>query len=493
MRDAAPAIVDRRLLALTTMASLALLGTMRAASAAPAPVRRLSLECGKQHHAGARTLATFPFEHVGGYPPPRVALICRDANGRANGPALWIRRRVSVASRTLLRMNVLFPSQVEWTGQMRDNRRVGIWRQLSSVGRILQTLDFGDGRGARSFRSLDEDGVVRVEGALRDDQRDGTWRYLDAEGNVRVEAEFRADKLAGTVRELRPDGGPSRVRRYLDGNLHGLETTWWPSGGKHQERDWRAGARDGVSCSWNVHGELLGCNELEGGSGMWREWYDHGAISAEGAMVRGRRDGTWRLYHPNGALRAEGPYREGRQIAGEWQYYDPNGEKRTGRAQAVLSNTVLLGRLRAAGGTVRAGGLTGVGRGGGGAGGGAGAGGGIGGLGLGGRSLRGQAGRRAARITFHPTELRPSAADLAQLEKAILACPAPTRGGQPVLGVSTFVALEVGTNGHFSRVVHQTPSTHPAWKRCVEQAVRQTPTPGKPGQQGRLALIVTRP
>lgn len=491
MRDAALPIVDRRLLVLTIMGSLVWLATMRPASAAPPPVRRLSLECDKQHRPGALTLTTFPFEHAGGDPPPRVALICRDAEGRASGPALWIRRRVSVASRTLLRMNVLFPSQVEWTGQMRDNRRVGTWRQLSTAGRILQTLDFGDGRGARNFRSLDENGVVRVEGGLRDGLRDGPWRYLDAEGNVRAEAEFRAGKLAGAVRELRPDGVPSRVRRYQDGNLDGLETTWWPSGGKHQEREWRAGARDGVSCSWNVHGELLGCNELEEGSGTWRDWYDHGAISAEGAMVRGRRDGTWRLYHPNGALRAEGPYREGRQIAGEWQYYDPNGEKRAGRAQAVLSNNVLLGRLRAAGGSGRAGGLAGVG--GGVTGRVAGGGGGIGGLGLGGQILRGRSGRRAARITFHPTELRPNPADLAQLEKAILACPAPTRGGQPLLGVSTFVALEVGTNGQFSRVAHQTPNTHPAWKRCVEQAVRQTPTPGKPGQQGRLALIVTRP
>lgn len=492
MRDAAPPIVDHRFFALAIAAWLLLFAATGPAGATPAPVRRLGLECGKRQQAGALALPTFPFEHRGGHAPPRVALICRDADGRANGPALWIRRRVPVATRTLLRLKVLFPNQVEWVGQMHDDRRVGTWRQLSTSGRILHTLDFGDGRGARDFRSLDENGVVRVEGALRDGQREGPWRYRDAEGNIRVEAEFVAGKLAGTIRELRPDGVPIRVQSYLDGSRDGLETTWWPSGGKHNERTWRAGARDGVNCSWNVHGELLGCNELEDGSGTWRDWHDHGAIAAEGAMVRGRRDGTWRLYHPNGALRGEGPYREGRQIAREWQYYEPNGEKRAGRVQAAVNSSALLGRLRSAGGTTRAGGLVGVGRGVGGVAGGGG-GGGIGGLGLSGRMLRGRSGRRAARITFHPTNLRPSAADLTRLEKAILACPAPTRGGQPVLGVSTFVALEVGSNGQFSRVAHQTPNTHPAWKSCVAQAVRQTPTPGQPGQQGRLVILVTRP
>lgn len=468
----------RRLLPALLFPLAAGLGALPAAAAGTAATgateQRFTLRCPAGTRPEVRGIKTYPFERSGGLAPPQRELVCVGADRHRDGPALLLRPGMRSSVTTLLRLTVLRPSQIAWVGAYRDDLPAGVWRQVGRNGERLGELDFGDGKGRIAWRVRDEAGVDRVRGAIEAGARVGRWQIFDDKGVLRAEASFRGDALHGELRTLWPEGTPHTTIAYEAGVQSGLETRWWRNGRKRVEAQWRAGMRDGQSCQWNEHGELLGCNTLRDGSGPWREWFDHGGLSAEGAMLRGRRDGPWQMYYESGVLRAQGVYREGRQSREVWRTFDRDGTPARPRAVEVR------GSLGAAG----VGGGVGVLRG-------SGSGGGTGGI-IG--RLRAVGGTSRAkgptlRMQVFPAAALPPGQVRQDLETAIGRCAHPLRNGRPARAVVGVLDIELTPSGTVQTIKDRLAPVYPAWQGCVHAAVRGTPFAGGPQPQ-RLTITV---
>lgn len=89
--------------------------------------------------------------------------------------------------------------------------------------------------GQKQLYKLEEfydDGVKRVEGYYRNDQRDGRWNSWHDNGKI------------------------WSVARYKEGQLHGKQTVYYPNGKKFYEGRFENGIRKGVWKFWNEDGAL---------------------------------------------------------------------------------------------------------------------------------------------------------------------------------------------------------------------------------------------
>jgi uncharacterized protein YdhG (YjbR/CyaY superfamily) len=59
-------------------------------------------------------------------------------------------------------------------------------------------------------------------------------------------------------------------------------------------------------------------------SGKRLEFFDDGALKAEGSMRDGQLHGSWRWYRRDGSLMRTGRFRDGQQV-GRWETYDADG------------------------------------------------------------------------------------------------------------------------------------------------------------------------
>jgi antitoxin component YwqK of YwqJK toxin-antitoxin module len=82
------------------------------------------------------------------------------------------------------------------------------------------------------FEEFYEDGLKRVEGYYRNDERDGRWNSWHDNGKL------------------------WSVANYKDGKLHGSQIVYYPNGNKYYEGRFENGLRKGVWKFWNEDGVL---------------------------------------------------------------------------------------------------------------------------------------------------------------------------------------------------------------------------------------------
>ncbi len=59
--------------------------------------------------------------------------------------------------------------------------------------------------------------------------------------------------------------------------------------------------------------------------GIWKEYYQGGAIRAEGLYENGKQSGEWKFYHPGGALEQAGRFNKNGNPEGAWRWYYETG------------------------------------------------------------------------------------------------------------------------------------------------------------------------
>jgi antitoxin component YwqK of YwqJK toxin-antitoxin module len=58
--------------------------------------------------------------------------------------------------------------------------------------------------------------------------------------------------------------------------------------------------------------------------GLFRAYYEDGALASEGHYEHGKEHGLWRDFHPNGQVAAEGHYEHGAK-SGAWKFWNSDG------------------------------------------------------------------------------------------------------------------------------------------------------------------------
>ena len=330
-RDARHA-ADRRRAPPSSLALFAMLGlhgllglcSARSSWAAPASAG-WTLQCPKGSHIVAYREEADPFEKTNSMTQRRRGLACANAAEQLNGAVFLLRPETSEAVLRMVRAGPWQANAIAWIGQLRDGRPVGTWQQISNDGAKLGVVTLSaDGTGA--YVERDAERVVRFAGSLVRGRRSGIWRWSDGQGVQRAEASYAEGKLQGESVVRFATGRPEISAHWRDSQRDGLFTSWWPSGVKRWEGPYVREVRDGRWCNWNEHGQLLGCNELQLGDGDWHEWTANGELSSAGALRADRRDGVWRQYFDNGALRNETTYTRGQVVPGSSHNFDAEGK-----------------------------------------------------------------------------------------------------------------------------------------------------------------------
>jgi antitoxin component YwqK of YwqJK toxin-antitoxin module len=107
------------------------------------------------------------------------------------------------------------------------------------------------------------DGVLSVEGAFADGEKQGVFHFYTTRGTEIAEIPYERNQKHGTVRlwygELAyPDaaGRPKLQGAYANDRLDGTKESWWPSGAKRTREEFEAGAL-GRAQAWAENGAAL--------------------------------------------------------------------------------------------------------------------------------------------------------------------------------------------------------------------------------------------
>jgi len=88
----------------------------------------------------------------------------------------------------------------------------------------------------------------------------------------------------------------------LNGRIHGVLRRWHKNGVLALEQPHKHGLAHGICLQWNEDGKLLGCFQIEHGTGTHRHWYDNGQLQSEVSTVEGALTGRHRSWLLDGTL-----------------------------------------------------------------------------------------------------------------------------------------------------------------------------------------------
>ena len=80
--------------------------------------------------------------------------------------------------------------QVKMEGAMKDGQREGVWTAYFPDGRPQSIADFKAGKMNGTSKVYWENGNLRWEGFYKEDRRFGKWKYYDEQGNLLNEADY---------------------------------------------------------------------------------------------------------------------------------------------------------------------------------------------------------------------------------------------------------------------------------------------------------------
>ena len=98
------------------------------------------------------------------------------------------------------------------------------------------------------------------------------------------------------------NGQLSEEQPRLNGRNHGVLRRWHKNGVLALEQPHKHGLAHGICRQWNEDGKLLGCFQIEHGTGTHRHWYDNGQLQSEVSTVDGALTGRHRSWLLDGTL-----------------------------------------------------------------------------------------------------------------------------------------------------------------------------------------------
>ncbi len=169
-----------------------------------------------------------------------------------------------------------------------------------------------------------DNGYIRMEGAYRDDMKNGYFKQYDRNGNLVVVEKYIDDTLQENVAEL----------VELD-----VRTDYYPSGKIKTVASFKDGVPEGIRREYSEDGRILMAFTFREGKmtgqgimteegikqGPWKEYYYDGQLKAEGKYDKGKKVGGWKYYYPDGTLEQEGYYNTEGLTEGLWKWYYPSG------------------------------------------------------------------------------------------------------------------------------------------------------------------------
>jgi antitoxin component YwqK of YwqJK toxin-antitoxin module len=201
-----------------------------------------------------------------------------------------------------------------YSGPFRDKIPVGIHREYSSDGKVMNAKIYND------------NGLQLSEGIVDDaGNRNGKWKELFPDGKTKAEGQFIDNRQTGLWKFYSDSGKVEQTGYFNNGRPDGNWKWYYENGKLLREEDYFQGKRDGAYTDYSKDGEVISQGQFSDGekNGEWK--YKSGNNNEEGKYIIGLRDGLWKSYYPDGKLKFKGSYIQG-NADGYHIYYYENGK-----------------------------------------------------------------------------------------------------------------------------------------------------------------------
>ena len=207
-------------------------------------------------------------------------------------------------------------------------------------GQDVNKVD-AQGRKQGNWRSMDEEGILKFEGAFVDNIPVGTFTYYYPDGKVKAISKmqeqgkrsqtkiFHANgRLMGEGNYLEKvkdsswnyysdfDGVRVSSEYYIKGKLDSTVINYYPKGGVAEEIPYSMGLKDGV----------------------WKQYFTDGKLKLKATFVNDKLEGQMLVYYMNGIPEVSGIYKNNLKN-GPWIYFTEKGV-------AYKKDTFLRGLLK---------------------------------------------------------------------------------------------------------------------------------------------------
>lgn len=217
----------------------------------------------------------------------------------------------------------------------------GQWKYFYEDGQVKGDAILSDNSGW--YREYYVDGVLKMEGQLKNGLGDSTWTYYHENGAVKAVGNERKGLKDGFWIYYHDNKVVAARGNYLNGEQVGNWKYYYPNSKISSEGDLKAGVKDGKWLSYYEIGGLKAESILDIGDGSYKEYYLNGKLKIDGYIKQEKNHGEWKYYYengnleavcqfvdgegwykgyfPNGKLKMEGKIKDGNKI-GSWKLYD---------------------------------------------------------------------------------------------------------------------------------------------------------------------------
>ncbi len=126
---------------------------------------------------------------------------------------------------------------------------------------------------------------------------------FNEEGKLLYQSTLENNRI--TVRNYYPDGVMRLDGMMKDNKMDGVWTYYYPSGKKSSEYVYKDGKSDGPVKTWHANGRLKEEYTMKDGKawGEYREYFSSGRLKKHGQLFDNENDGEWITYYPNDSVR----------------------------------------------------------------------------------------------------------------------------------------------------------------------------------------------
>jgi antitoxin component YwqK of YwqJK toxin-antitoxin module len=187
-----------------------------------------------------------------------------------------------------------------YSGPFRNGTPVGIHRQYSNEGKVINAFIYNDNGLLLSEGIVDEAG-----------NRNGKWKDLNPEGNVIAEGTYVSNRKTGPWKFYNSSGTIEQTGSFNNDRPDGLWQWYYPDGSILREEDYFQGKRDGLCVEYSENGDIISQGQYSDDerNGEWKFKTDD--FTEEGKYITGMKDGQWRAYYLNGKLKYKANFVQG--------------------------------------------------------------------------------------------------------------------------------------------------------------------------------------
>ena len=220
-----------------------------------------------------------------------------------------------------------------------NGRENGISIIYDTLGQIIGTIEYRDGY------------VVKRENINRTDAngfKQGVWKYFGENGLLSMEGVYLNGKKNGFFKYYTQEGNFDRIEKWENDILieDAVETKrldrkveYHPNGKIKTEAYFYKGIPDGIRREYSTDGKVINSYLFSNGvlmgegivddngkkQGLWKEFYESGALRAKGKYLNSKPVGEWTYYFEDKAVEITGIYTQNGKKDGEWLWFYPNG------------------------------------------------------------------------------------------------------------------------------------------------------------------------